>query len=130
MFLNTIQERCFASATEQFQQFREMMPYYFRNDLATSQLDCIDGIRTIQKNSEDKKQKISYALFGLAIVAVFALPTIVETLTLLRVSPLMKWLPSDIPFITIEKTGIILWVLIIIVLILNYLGLIRKSRKP
>ena len=118
MFLNSLQERCYGTVTEQFQQFREMMPHYFRDDLVAIQMDCINGLKAIQQDSEKRKREIRYTLFGLAAVLTFAFPAIIETLVMLRTSFLFRWLPS-VSFITIKDIGTILWGFIFLALIVT-----------
>lgn len=111
LFINELQNTCYGTVIEQTSQIEEMMSLYLKRDINTANQTALNNIL---KDEEQKKNEhfINFISVGtLMLSIVFGLPSIYESLSILRKT---TWgiLENNIPYITIENSSIILWLLL------------------
>lgn len=122
LFINELQNTCYGTVIEQTSQIEEMMSLYLKRDINTANQTALNNIL---KDEEQKKNEhfINFISVGtLMLSIVFGLPSIYESLSILRKTTL-GILENNIPYITIENSSIILW------LLLNFFIIIRLLFK-
>ena len=107
---------------EQTAQIEEMMSLYLKTDINTANQTALNNILNDEEQQKNE-HFINFISSGtLMLSIVFGLPSIYESLRILRKTTL-GILENNIPYITIENLSIILW------LLLNFFIIIRLLCK-
>lgn len=108
LFLHEFEGECYGSAKEQGKEFEEKMFLYLNKEETEEKMKAIDNI--LQEEESEKAEAFNkrIAILGLLFSIFFGLPTIRETLLLLR-GIMDSWIPTDIPFISINGISLFLW---------------------
>lgn len=124
IFILELQQTCYGSVREQLNFFEDKMTYFLDKENSENKMISIDAI--IKDEIEEKNLNFQnfLSIGGILLTAVFGLPAIHETLTLLRMSNII--IKQDIPIITIENSSIMLWIFLIVFL---YIKLFIKRYK-
>lgn len=121
LFISELQENCYGSVTEQTAILEKMMPHYFKSEITSAKKMAINNI--LQQNEQEKNERFQNYIStgGLILTLIFGLPSLHESLTIIR--NLFSFFPYNIPYLTLENTSIILWLLLNILIIAKiYLG--------
>ncbi len=114
MFISELQEGCFGTVSEQIETFERVMPYYLKEKITTDKLNAIDCIIADEEAKKQEALQNVIGFGGLLIAALFGLPAIYETNSIIRrMCTFIRW---DIPFLTIENFSIFVWVITLCVL--------------
>lgn len=122
LFINELQNTCYGTVIEQTSQIEEMMPLYLKTNIINSNQTALNNIL---KDEEQKRNEafLNFISIGsLMLSIIFGLPSIYEALSILR-KTFLCIVENDIPYLTLESTSVILW------LLLNLFILIRLLRK-
>ena len=112
MFLIEFQSHCFGSVKEQIKTFEQKMPFYVRSEELAEKNSAFEVIMEI--NKEERRWRLEYfaAIMGLLLVVLFALPSVRDTVSILR-----EMIPfGDVPWVTIDSMSIALWILFLLVI--------------
>lgn len=112
MFLIEFQSHCFGSVKEQIKTFEQKMPFYVRSEELAEKNSAFEAIMEI--NREERRWRLEYfaAIMGLLLVVLFALPSVRDTVSILR-----EMIPlGDVPWVTIDSMSIALWILFLLVI--------------
>lgn len=122
LFINELQNTCYGTVIDQTSQIEKMMSLYLKKDINTANQTALNNIL---RDEEQKKNEhfINFISAGTLILSiVFGLPSIYESLSILRKTTLVI-LENNIPYITIKNSSVILWIL------LNFFIIIRLLFK-
>lgn len=122
IFIAHMQEECYGSVSEQVALVEKLMPYYRKYDIELEKATAIDQIILEEKSRKNELFQQGATILGALLALVVGLPSIVDTLKILR--PWMIFLPKDIPFMTIEGASCCLWV----ILVFTLFWVIKKRR--
>ena len=95
---------------------REYSSLYLKQELTDEKLNSIDEMIMRKQNIRELKFQHYISIGGFLFSLVFGLPSIYQTLVLLRSAVLFIY-SGDIPFISITCVSIILWVILICVIL-------------
>lgn len=111
LFINELQNTCYGTVIEQTSQIEKMMPLYLKTDIINSNQTALNNIlkEEEQKRNENLLNFISIGSLMLSII--FGLPSIYEALSILR-KTFLCIIKNDIPYLTLESTSVILWLLL------------------
>lgn len=113
MYISELQEGCFGTVSAQIETFEKVMPYYLKEKITTDKLNAIDCIIADEEAKKQEALQNVIGFGGLLIAALFGLPAIYETISIIRrMCTFIRW---DIPFFTIESFSIFVWVIIVCV---------------
>lgn len=116
IFIALMQENCYGSVSEQVALVEEMMPYYRKLDIEIEKATAIDQIILEERSQKNERYQQNTTALGMLLALVVGLPSIVETIKILR--PGIMFLPKDIPYATIEGVSLVLWVILVAVLVI------------
>lgn len=122
LFINDLQSSCYGTVCEQTSELEKMMPLYLKSETNAINQKAINNILNdeIQQSNKDFMDFIS--IVTLLFTIIFGLPSILEAITILRKN-LLYFITTDIPFVTLENTSILIWVF------LNALIILKISKK-
>ncbi len=106
VYINMLQEDCYGTVSELIQKMEEKMPYFIKKDLWVETQDAINNILSAAEKQEQEKFVDYVSIGGLMITLVFGIPSIYETVKLLKA---VFWFQVDIPILTVENGTILLW---------------------
>ncbi len=110
LYINQLQNNCYGTVYEQTEQLEKMMPHYLKPIINKSSQSALDNII----KDEEQNNKTRYYNFlsscSLILSIVFGLPSIHEALVILHNSFWPQKL--NIPYITIDNTSIVLWIIL------------------
>lgn len=124
MYISEWQERCFGTVSEQIETFERVMPYYLKENITADKLRAIDDILA---NEETQRQELLQNVIGfggLAMAALFGLPAIHETISIIR--DICVFVTIDIPIFTIKNVSVLVWVVVMCIL---GIALVRGKRR-
>lgn len=107
VFLSELQNVRMGTVREQLQVFEQMMPYYVNEDLLETRMQAIDRIQASEEIQAREKNQSTLAMAGIILTAIFGLPAINETITILR--ELCTFIQKDIPCVTCEGLSVLCW---------------------
>lgn len=110
LFISELQENCYGSVSEQTALLEKMMPHYFKPEITSAKSIAINNI--LQQNEQEKNDRFQNYIStgGLILTLIFGLPSLYESLTIIR--NLFSFFPYNIPYLTLENTSIILWLIL------------------
>ena len=114
-------EPLYGSVSEQISIFENMMPYYTKQKITDTKLSAIDNILNNKRQEQNNNFQNFIAIGGLLLAIFWGLPSIYDTLKLLR--DFFTFIPQNIPYISINNCSIFLW------LVLNVTILVRIFKK-
>lgn len=120
-FICQLQEGCYGSVSEQISIFENMMPYYTKQKITDTKLSAIDNILNNKRQEQNNNFQNFIAIGGLLLAIFWGLPSIYDTLKLLK--DFFAFIPQNIPYISINNCSIFLW------LVLNVAILVRIFKK-
>lgn len=125
MYISEVQENCFGTVSEQIETFERVMPYYLKENITEDKLRAIDCIVADEEAKRQDSLQNVIGFGGLVMTALFGLPAIYETISIMR--DICVFITIDIPVFTIKNVSVLVWgiVLCILCCALNR----RKSRK-
>lgn len=109
-FICQLQENCYGTVSEQITFFETNMPHYMKQEITNTKLSSIDNILTAKQQIQDNNFQNFIAIGSLLLAIFWGLPSIHDTLKLLRES--LTFLPQNVPYISIDNASIILWLLL------------------
>lgn len=110
MFRTRLQFECYGSVREQILFFQEKMPHYLKRAEFEAMQSNFREIIDIRKDRKKRRFELFTAIAAILFAAAFALPSICDTLSVVR-----SCIPvSDIPIITIEAAGIVVWLALMV----------------
>ena len=111
IFISNLQEYCYGSVSELIDFVELNMKLYLKQDLADMKLKSIDDILLRKHNIRELQFQHFISFCGIFFTLIFGLPSIFETLNLLR-NKLFTFLIIDIPFLSVGNLSVILWLLL------------------
>lgn len=126
MFISELQEGCFGTVSEQIETFERVMPYYLKEDITSNKLKALDNVLNDEETKRRESLQNIIGFGGLMMAALFGLPAIYETLSILR--SICNFITFDIPMFTLKTASTLVW--FIVLCILSYaLNRSRNRRK-
>lgn len=114
MYLSELQEGCFGTVSEQIESFEKAMPYYLKENITAGKLRAIDDILADEEAKRQESLQNVIGFGGLAMAALFGLPAIYETVSIIRQA--CTFIKSDIPIFTIANFSVFVWSVVLFVL--------------
>jgi len=116
IFILQLQQCAYGSVKEQIDFLEEKMYYFVATKDMQEKMKSMDYI--IKENREKKKKRFQnfLAIVGVLLTTILGLPTIHETLTILKKTICAN---IDIPIINIENSSIALWIILLMFLIVK-----------
>lgn len=121
-----LQRSCMGTVYEQLNAFERMMPYYLNSDLAETTMSAIDRIQASKETLIRERNQSLLSIISLVLTAVFGLPAIHDTISLLHTALWKNH--ADIPYLSIDSISIFCWFLLLICLIYWFYRTIQKSK--
>lgn len=116
-FICGLQENCYGTVSEQITDFEKMMSHYLKPEITSEKLTAIDNILKEQQLEKDNSFQNFVSIGGLLLAIFFGLPSIYETLGILRT--FCSFFPDNIPYISHTNASIFLWLILNIFIILR-----------
>ena len=107
-FICQLQDGCYGSVSEQISIFENMMPYYTKQKITDTKLSTIDNILNSKRQEQNTNFQNFIAIGGLLLAIFCGLPSIYDTLKLLR--NFITFIPQNIPYISIDNCSFFLWI--------------------
>ena len=112
MYISELQENCFGTVSDQIETFERVMPYYLKENITEDKLKAIDCILADEETKRQDLLQNVIGFGGLIMAAVFGLPAIYETLSIIR--QMCTFITFDIPILTIANFSVLMWVVVLI----------------
>lgn len=109
-FICQLQENCYGTVSEQITFFENNMPYYMKQEITDSKLSAIDNILTNKQQLQNDHFQNFIAIGSLLLAIFWGFPSIHDTLELLR--KCLTFIPQNIPFVSVDNSSILLWLLL------------------
>lgn len=107
IFIAELQENCYGSVSEQISVFEKCMPHYLKTVISHEKLSALNNILYEEEKKKYDHFQSFLAIGGLMLSLIFGLPSIFETLKIIR--ELFSCIPMDIPILTLHNTSVFLW---------------------
>lgn len=111
MYISELQENCFGTVSEQIEAFEEIMPYYLKENITAEKLKAVDCILADEETKRRESLQNVIGFGGLIMAALFGLPAIYETLSIIR--DVCTFITFDIPLLTIKNASVSLWIIVL-----------------
>lgn len=111
MYISELQENCFGTVSEQIESFERIMPYYLKDNITADKLTAIDCILADEETKRQESLQNVIGFGGLLMAALFGLPAIYETISIIR--SVCTFIMFDIPLLTIKNVSVFLWIVIL-----------------
>ena len=115
IFIAHLQEGCYGSVSEQVNLIEKCMRFYRKKDIEMEKATALDQIILEQKSQQNEIYQKRTTALGIVITLIVGLPSIVESLSILR--SWIPFLPEDIPILTTEIVGGALWLALGLILL-------------
>ena len=126
MGICTIQEDCYGTVSEQVSEFERMMPHYTKKEITNLKHESLNEIIRKKETEKEEKYQKFISEFGLILSAIYGLPAIKETLSILR--DMCVFIEEDIPYISKNVISFLMWVYVLF-MIKNFKGDIMENNK-
>lgn len=110
IFIDSIQEACYGSVSEQVCCFEKMLPHYMKSELMTEKINAVESILEIEKNEKEEKMQKFITVGGFLLNVIFGLPSIYGALGILR--EFCSFVQGDIPIVSKTNVSVIIWLLL------------------
>ena len=110
IFIDSLQEACYGSVSEQVFNFEKMLPHYMKSELMAEKLNAVESILEIEKNEKEEKIQKFVTVGGLLLNVIFGLPSIYGALGILR--DFCSFIQGDMPIISKTNASVIIWLLL------------------
>lgn len=127
MYISEWQENCFGTVSEQIEAFERVMPYYLKENITADKLRAIDSILADEETKRQESLQNVIGFGGLVMAALFGLPAIYETISIIR--QICTFITIDIPVFTIENFSVLVWIVVLVVLICALRSWRRKKGR-
>lgn len=127
MYISEWQENCFGTVSEQIEAFERVMPYYLKENITADKLRAIDSILADEETKRQESLQNVIGFGGLVMAALFGLPAIYETISIIR--QICTFITIDIPIFTIENFSVLVWIVVLVVLICTLRSWRRKKGR-
>lgn len=114
MYISELQENCFGTVSEQIESFERIMPYYLKENITADKLKAVDCILADEETKRQESLQNVIGFGGLIMAALFGLPAIYETISIIR--RICTFIVIDIPMFTIENFSVFVWLVVLFVL--------------
>lgn len=118
IFILQLQQSSFGSVKEQISFLEKKMKYFLAFKDTQDKMSAIDSIITEDRAIKNSNFQSFLAIGGVLLTAIFGLPAVYDTLTIIKNCLLEN---IDIPMITIENTSIAIWIILLVFLIVKVL---------
>lgn len=118
IFILQLQRSSFGSVKEQISFLEKKMKYFLAFKDTQDKMSAIDSIITEDRAIKNSNFQSFLAIGGVLLTAIFGLPAVYDTLTIIKNCLLEN---IDIPMITIENTSIAIWIILLVFLIVKVL---------
>jgi len=119
LFICDLQEECFGTVSEQTEFFESKMCHYLKQNIVDKKMTAIDSII----NDEEKKKADKFQEFltigGFILTLLFGLSALYDTIVIIR--KVLAFIPYDIPFLTLENTSFLLWIILNVIILFKIL---------
>ena len=115
MYISELQESCFGTVSEQIETFERVMPYYLKENITADKLKAVDCILAEEEAKKQASLQNVIGFGGLIMAALFGLPAIYETFSILR--QVCTFISIDIPAFTIENFSVFVWLALLCIFI-------------
>lgn len=110
IFIDSLQESCYGSVSEQVCSFEKMLPHYMKSELMAEKLNAVESILEIEKNENEEKMQRFITVGGFLLNVIFGLPSIYSALGILR--DFCSFIQGDVPIISQANVSVIIWLLL------------------
>lgn len=114
MYISELQESCFGTVSEQIETFERVMPYYLKENITADKLKAIDCILADEEAKRQESLQNIIGFGGLVMAALFGLPAIYETISIIR--QICIFITIDIPVFTIENFSVLVWLVVLLII--------------
>lgn len=111
MYISELQENCFGTVSEQVETFERVMPYYLKENITQDKLRAIDCILADEEAKRQETLQNVIGFGGLVMAALFGLPAIYETISIIR--NVCDFITVDIPVLTIKNVSFWVWIIVL-----------------
>lgn len=111
MYISELQENCFGTVSEQIESFERSMPYYLKENITADKLKAVDCILEDEETKRQESLQNVIGFGGLVMAALFGLPAIYETISIIR--SICIFIMSDIPMLTIMNVSVFVWIVVL-----------------
>jgi len=127
MFIADLQVGCYGTVSDQVSAFENMMPHYLKEKVSAQKMEAIDRILLDEENLRFGLIQNFLAFGSIAFTALFGLPAIHDTVSLIR--KLSIFTKKDIPIVSIQNLSITVWVIFIIFLCVYTMNVIKNNSQ-
>ena len=118
IFILQLQQSSYGSVREQISFLEKKMTYFIASKDTHEKMNAMDWIITEDRARKNLNFQNFLSFCGVLLTTIFGLPAINETLTILKKCLFEN---TDIPIITIEKSSIIIWGVLVVFLFMKVL---------
>lgn len=102
------------------------MPYYLKENITADKLKAVDCILADEEAKRQETLQNVIGFGGLVMAALFGLPAIYETISIIRQT--CTFITSDIPIFTIGSFSVLVWNVVLFVLTCALRSWRRRAR--
>ena len=119
MYIADLQESCYGSVSDQIDFFEKSMHHYTKTEITNSKLNALNQLLSDEETKKTETLQDFISLASILLTAIFGLPSIYETLGLLR--QYCSFIKKNIPYLSQTNMSIVVWFIILIMICVNYL---------
>ena len=125
LFINKIQGNCYGSVSFQVKQFERILELYSQKELLNERFKIMSDSLSLDEARKKEKNSSFFSIVTFIFTMLFGLPTITETLMILK-----KGFFNDdiIPYLSFEQISIVVWV-ILMIFCANKIHIISCTKK-